>query len=58
MRAHAFEPGADGRIAPEVEAALVRDVGVGVEGDVGDGAALGDEVGAGNISPRRHGEIP
>ena len=39
------QPRADRRIDREVEATLVRDVRVGVEGDVGDREAVGDEEG-------------
>ena len=41
----ALQPGADRREAREVEAALVRDVRVGEEGDVGDREAIRDEEG-------------
>src|SRR5947199_1013610 len=37
------EPGEDRGKAPQLEAALVSDVGVGVEGDVGDRVAVADE---------------
>ena len=40
---HPLQPRAYRRVGLEVEAALGRDVGVGVEGDVGDGVALADE---------------
>src|SRR5213076_571074 len=40
----AIEPGADVGKAGEVVVALVREVGVGVERDVGDGVAVGCEV--------------
>src|SRR5918998_3689647 len=43
LRPHAFDPGSHGGETVEGEAPLVRDVGVGVEGDVGDGVAARDE---------------
>src|SRR5665647_102520 len=43
FRSDAVEPGADRRIAAEVEVALMGDVGVGVERYVGDGEPAVDE---------------
>src|SRR6185437_4029627 len=43
LAGHPVEPFPDGRISAEVESALYGHVGVGVEGDVGDGVALVDQ---------------
>ena len=51
LRGDAGEPGGDGRIAGQVEAAFVGDVGVGVEGDVGDRHGIAAE-------PVRAAEMP
>src|SRR5205809_1292125 len=54
----AREPGADVRVAPEVEVALVGNVRVGVERDVGDRVALRDEEAPLGEVPLHHVERP
>src|SRR5271170_503188 len=46
LRGDPLEPGADRRVGLELEAALLSDVRVRVQRDVGDRVALGDEVAA------------